>query len=120
MNPVQSRLTTLIRSWPIRSEERGGVSRPAIALAAALVGLVSLGATTIGTAATAVNSTHSTTIALTSDDQRLVVVNREANSVSIIRVKDASGNDVAVKLAEIGVGEEPRCVAIHPNDKVAY
>jgi YVTN family beta-propeller protein len=84
------------------------------------VGLVSLGVTTIGTAATAVNSSHSTTIALTNDDQRLVVVNREANSVSIIQVKDDNGNDVAVKLAEIGVGEEPRCVAIHPNDKVAY
>ena len=24
------------------------------------------------------------------------------------------------RLAEIGVGEEPRCVAIHPNDRVAY
>ena len=40
--------------------------------------------------------------------------------MSIIRVKDAQGNDVAEKLAEIGVGEEPRCVAIHPNDEVAY
>jgi YVTN family beta-propeller protein len=57
---------------------------------------------------------------LTSDEQRLVVVNREANSVSIIRVKDNNNNDVATKIAEIGVGEEPRCVAIHPNDQVAY
>ena len=24
------------------------------------------------------------------------------------------------KIAEIGVGEDPRCVAIHPNDHVAY
>ena len=30
------------------------------------------------------------------------------------------GNDIANKIAEIGVGEEPRCVAIHPNDQVAY
>ena len=36
------------------------------------------------------------------------------------RVKDAQGNDVGNKIAEIGVGEEPRCVAIHPNDQVAY
>jgi YVTN family beta-propeller protein len=64
--------------------------------------------------------THSTTIALTSDETRLVVVNREANSVSIIQVKDASGNDVANKLAEIGVGQEPRCVAVHPSDRAAY
>ena len=35
-------------------------------------------------------------------------------------MKDANGNDVATKLAEIGVGEEPRCVAIHPTDRAAY
>ena len=63
---------------------------------------------------------RSTTIALTSDETRLVVVNREANTVSIIQVKDAQGNDVAIKLDEIGVGLEPRCVAVHPNDEVAY
>jgi hypothetical protein len=39
--------------------------------------------------------TRSTTIALTSDEMRVVVVNREANSLSIIRVKDANGNDVS-------------------------
>ena len=33
---------------------------------------------------------------------------------------DQQGKDVGIKLAEIGVGEEPRCVAIHPNDQVAY
>ena len=68
----------------------------------------------------AATASHSTTIALTSDENRVVVVNREANSVSIIRVKDGQGNDVAVKLAEIGVGEEPRCVAIHPTNLEAY
>jgi YVTN family beta-propeller protein len=64
--------------------------------------------------------TRSTTIALTPDETRVAVVNREANSLSIIQVKDAGGNDVANKLAEIGVGEEPRCVAVHPNGQVAY
>ena len=64
--------------------------------------------------------TRSTTIALTSDEKHLVVVNREANSVSIIRVKDEHGHDVYAKLDEIGVGEEPRCVAVHPSDRVAY
>jgi DNA-binding beta-propeller fold protein YncE len=63
---------------------------------------------------------RSTTIALTSDETRLVVVNREANSLSIIQVKDEQGNDVAEKLDEIGVGVEPRCVAVHPNNEVAY
>src|SRR5437868_13585611 len=64
--------------------------------------------------------TRSTTIALTSDETRVVVVNREANTVSIIQVKDAGGNDVANKLDEIGVGEEPRCVAVHPSNRAAY
>jgi YVTN family beta-propeller protein len=64
--------------------------------------------------------THSTTIALTSDETRLVVVNREANTVSIIKVKDDNGNDITEKLFEIGVGQEPRCVAVHPTGQVAY
>src|SRR3984893_14244391 len=64
--------------------------------------------------------TRSTTIALTTDETRVVVVNREANSVSIIQVKDANGNDVANKLVEIDVGEEPRCVAVHPGNLAAY
>ena len=74
----------------------------------------------VAPASIAATSSHSTTIALTSDEQRVVVVNREANSVSIIRVKNMQGNDIATKIAEIGVGEEPRCVAIHPNDQEAY
>ena len=69
---------------------------------------------------TAAAPSHSTTIALTSDEQRLVVVNREANSVSIIRVKNAQGNDVGNKIAEIGVGEEPRCVAVTLTIALAY
>src|SRR5262245_42033315 len=48
---------------------------------------------------------RSTTIALTSDETRLVVVNREANTVSVIKVKNSNGGDVSVKLAEIGVGQ---------------
>src|SRR5262249_62128886 len=64
--------------------------------------------------------TRSTTIALTSDERNLVVVNREANSISVIRVKNNSGQDVGNKIAEIPVGEEPRCVAVHPSDRAAY
>jgi len=93
-------------------------------LVVVLVGLVGFSAAAQRKAraskAKPVTNHHSTTIALTSDETRLVVVNREANSVSIIRVKDANGNDVATKLAEIGVGEEPRCVAVDPTDRAAY
>ena len=49
-----------------------------------------------------------------------MVVNREANSVSIIQVKNKNGNDVSNKVAEIPVGEEPRCVAVQPSNRAAY
>ena len=87
-----------------------------IAVAAVLIGSLAMTAPKKADAA----PTRSTTIALTSDEQRLVVVNREANSVSIIRVKNANGKDVSNKIDEIPVGEEPRCVAIHPSDRAAY
>src|SRR5262249_3879519 len=102
---------TFVRSLALcREEGRVGI-RFAMVLAAVLIGLVGLAAAA---------PTRSTTIALTADETRLVVVNREANTVSIIRVKDANGNDVAEKLAEIGVGQDPRCVAVHPTDRAAY
>jgi len=88
-----------------------------------LVGLLhpsSFNGTAFHTSEAIAAPSRSTTIALTSDETRLVVVNREANSLSIIRVKDANGNDVAEKLDEIVVGQEPRCVAVHPNGQVAY
>src|SRR4029434_2514195 len=123
MNRLKFTLTTLMRSLPIHGEEGWVAPRSMMALVAVLVGLVGLGAAAqrnATTASTAATPSRSTTIALTSDETRLVVVNRGANSVSIIRVKDNNNNDVATKIAEIGVGEEPRCVAIHPNDQVAY
>ncbi|MAA59477.1 MAG: hypothetical protein CMK79_04920, partial [Pseudomonadales bacterium] len=63
---------------------------------------------------------RSTNIALTSDDRRLVVVNRQNDSVSVIQVKDGNDVDVDAKLAEISVGKEPRYVAITPDDQAAY
>ena len=122
MNRLKFTLTTWMRSLGL-CEEDGWVAPRSVMALLAVLGLVGLGiaaqnnATTNSTAAT---PSHSTTIALTSDEQRLVVVNREANSVSIIRVKNAQNNDIGNKIAEIGVGEEPRCVAIHPNDQEAY
>jgi YVTN family beta-propeller protein len=92
------------------------------ALCAAVLGLIGLRAVTVnaGPPPIATSPSHSSTIALTSDDNRVVVVNREANSVSIIRVRNANGKDIANKIAEIGVGEEPRCVVLSPDDQVAY
>jgi YVTN family beta-propeller protein len=64
--------------------------------------------------------TRSTNIALTSDDKRLVVVNRETDSLTVLQVRDNSGNDTSVKLAEVAVGLEPRYVAISPDNKRAF
>ncbi len=72
--------------------------------------------------------TRSTTIALTSDGTRLVVTNRETNSVSVLRVAEAVRLlfttifvDVAPeKLGEVAVAPQPRCVAVSPDDREAY
>jgi YVTN family beta-propeller protein len=74
-------------------------------------------------AVTLARPSRSTTLALTRNDRRLVVVNRETNSVSVIEVVQIIGGvrtDVANKLAEITVGQEPRCVALRPDDQEAY
>jgi YVTN family beta-propeller protein len=63
---------------------------------------------------------RSTSIAATSDDRRVVVVNRETDTVSVIEVRDQNGNDAFTKLAEIAVGREPRYVAISPDNTTAY
>jgi DNA-binding beta-propeller fold protein YncE len=62
---------------------------------------------------------RSSSIALTSDNSRVVVANRQKSSVSVLRVR-ANGADAEQKLAEITVGKEPRFVAISPDDKRAF
>src|SRR5215471_8662151 len=128
---IRFTFATLMRSLLLRGEKGRVSTGSAMVLAGALIGLMSFGAAQnlvgLGAAPGAVQNggvqatkradppTHSTTIALTPDETQLVVVNREANTVSIIQVKNANGNDVADKVAEIGVGQEPRCVAVHPT-----
>lgn len=63
---------------------------------------------------------RSSTIALTSDNRRIVVVNRQNDSISVIQVRDEQGGDTGNVVAEIPVGKEPRYVAITPNDTYAY
>jgi YVTN family beta-propeller protein len=63
---------------------------------------------------------RSTNIALTYDDKRLVVANRDTNTVSVIQVRDSANHDTAIKLAEIPVGIEPECVAITPDNQRAF
>src|SRR5499433_3897909 len=123
MNRLKFTLATLMRSSPLRGEDGRVAPHSVMILVVVLIGLVGIGAAAQRNNRKSANRdgpTRSTTIALTSDETRLVVVNREANSVSIIQVKDNNGNDVARKIVEIGVGEEPRCVAVHPTDRAAY
>jgi YVTN family beta-propeller protein len=61
----------------------------------------------------------STTIALFRQDKRVLVVNRETNSLSIIEVRGRTG-DLRRKVAEIGVGLEPRCVALGRKEREAF
>jgi YVTN family beta-propeller protein len=103
--------------WLAASLGRGTLFIAVSAVVAALLGLVDAGVAAPKKNAT---PTRSTTIALTSDERNLIVVNREANSVSIIQVKNKNGNDISNKIAEIPVGEEPRCVAVHPSNRAAY
>lgn len=63
--------------------------------------------------------THSTTIALFRNDSRLLVVNKDANSLSILAVRRRRA-DLQDKLAEIAVGLDPRCVALGTKEKVAF
>ncbi len=65
-------------------------------------------------------SSRSSSIALTADNRKLVVVNRQNDSVSVIEVRDAKGHDTQTLLAEISVGKEPRYVALSPDDGIAY
>ncbi|MFO0839861.1 MAG: thrombospondin type 3 repeat-containing protein [Phycisphaerae bacterium] len=66
------------------------------------------------------NASRSTNIALTTDDKRLLVANRDAGTLSVIQVRDSGGADTSVKLAEIGVGTEPRSLAVSPENDEAY
>lgn len=64
--------------------------------------------------------TRSVNIALTADDQKLVVANKELNSVTVLRVRDSAGADRSDLLAEIPVGQEPWSVAVSPDGGTAY
>ena len=92
MNRIKSTLTTWMRSLPLRGEEGWVAPRSMMALMAVL-GLAGLGvaAQNATPPPTARTPSRSTTIALTSDEARLVVVNREANTVSIIQSERRAG-----------------------------
>ncbi|HEV7735297.1 MAG TPA: beta-propeller fold lactonase family protein [Candidatus Binatia bacterium] len=64
-------------------------------------------------------ATRSTDIVLFKNDTRLLVANREANSLSVLAVRKKSA-DLGTKIAEVTVGLEPRCVALGAKEKEAF
>lgn len=63
--------------------------------------------------------THASSIALSPDDARVVVANREAGTASIFAVDWATGAPVLTKTAELPVGAEVSSVAMHPSGAFA-
>ncbi len=63
---------------------------------------------------------RSSTIALTSDNQKLLVVNRQSNSLTVIQVRDKYGKDTYNTIAEISVGRDPRFVTITSDGSQAF
>jgi DNA-binding beta-propeller fold protein YncE len=62
------------------------------------------------------NPSYSSPIAISDDNNLLVVANPLNDSISVFNVAgDANG-----KLAEIQMGDEPRSVAITPDKRLAY
>jgi YVTN family beta-propeller protein len=64
-------------------------------------------------------ATRSSTLALFKKDSRLAVTNRDADSLTILQVRSGRA-DSEIKIAEVAVGDEPRCVAIGPKEKEAF
>src|SRR3990172_5110378 len=59
---------------------------------------------------------HSSHIAITSDDSKVLVVNPLNNSVTVLNV----AGDANTKAAEVRVGTLPQTVGISPDDRFAY
>jgi mono/diheme cytochrome c family protein/DNA-binding beta-propeller fold protein YncE len=62
---------------------------------------------------------HASSIALSPDDTRAVVANREAGTASIFSIDWSAGAPVLTKTAEIAVGGEVSSVAMHPSGSFA-
>jgi len=62
---------------------------------------------------------RSSNIALNSFGNTLVNVNHETNSVTLFKVSKSSKQPLKI-IAEVPVGREPNCVAIHPRGDKAY
>src|SRR5579859_663457 len=75
------------------------------------------GGTTLKVAST---PSHGSTLALSSDDSRLVVANHDVGTASVFAVDYGMALPSLTKLAELPVGGEPSAVSITPNGDTAF
>lgn len=78
------------------------------------------GSAPLGCTVAATGPTRGSAIAITPNDKRIVAVNRDVGTVSVIDVDYASGQPVMTKVNEITVGGEPWQVAINGCGDKAY
>lgn len=89
-------------------------------LLAALTAAAFLAEPAHATGFAAKSGSRSTSIALSRGGDLLVNANREADSVTLFEVRGSKSKGPLKKLAEVPVGHEPTCVAIHPHGHYAY
>ena len=95
------------------------LSPPRTAIALALAAVALLAALPAHATPRRTASIRSSTIALYKGDRQLAVVNRDANTLSLFKVRDGN-NDAKKKIAEIPVGREPRCVVVDGKARTAF
>jgi mono/diheme cytochrome c family protein len=71
-------------------------------------------------ACTAPGPTRGGPIAISADESTLLVTNRDAGTVTVLRVSYASGTPAMTVVAELNVGNEPWQVAIHPCGSIGW
>jgi hypothetical protein len=59
---------------------------------------------------------RSSNITVFKNDTRLLVVNRESDTLAMLGVRN-KGADIQQLIVEVGVGHEPRCVALGPKER---
>src|SRR5271156_5665979 len=69
---------------------------------------------------TAAGPTRGSPIAMTPDESTLLIANRDAGTVTVVRVSYVGGTPTMTKAVELAVGGEPWQVAIDPCGKIGW
>ena len=93
----------------------GSVTTSTSAVSSTSTGMQMMACTTA-----AKGTTRGSAIAITSDDSRIITVNRDAGSVTVMSVDNSMTPPVVATVKELPVGAEPYQVAINGCDDTAY